>query len=50
MQMDGTRKYCEWGNPITKEHKWYALTDKSILAQILIIPKIQFPDHMNLKK
>jgi hypothetical protein len=28
----------EWGNPITKEHTWYALTDKWILAQKLRIP------------
>ena len=40
----------EWGNPITKEHTWYALTDKWILAQKLRIPKIQFAKHMKLKK
>jgi hypothetical protein len=28
----------------------YALTDKWILAQKLGIPKIQFTDHMKLKK
>jgi hypothetical protein len=33
-----------------KEHTWYALTDKWILAQKLGIPKIQFTDHMKLKK
>ena len=33
--------YPEWGNPITKELKWYVLTDKWILAQKLRIPKIQ---------
>jgi hypothetical protein len=39
--MDVTRKYhAEWGNPITKEHTWYALNDKWILAQKLGIPKI----------
>jgi hypothetical protein len=49
--MDGTRKYHpELGNPITKEHTWYVLTDKWILAQIFRIPKIQFTDHMKLKK
>jgi hypothetical protein len=49
--MDGTRKYHpELGNPITKEHTWYTLTDKWILAQKLRIPKIQFTDHMKLKK
>jgi hypothetical protein len=32
-KMDGTRKcHPEWGNPITKEHRWYTLTDKWILA------------------
>jgi hypothetical protein len=39
----------EWGNPITKEHTWYALT-KWILAQKLRILKIQFAKHMKLKK
>ena len=49
--MGGTWKYyTEWDNPITKEHTWYALTDKWILAQKSAIPKIQFPDHMKLKK
>jgi hypothetical protein len=40
----------EWGNPITKEHTWYALTDKQILAQKLRLPKIQFAKHMKVKK
>ena len=49
--MDGTRKYHpEQGNPIIKEHTWYALTDKWILGKKLRIPKIQFTDHMKLKK
>ena len=49
--MDGTGKYDpEWGNPITKEHIWYILSDKWILAQTLRIAKIQFTDHMKLKK
>jgi hypothetical protein len=49
--MDGARKYHpEWGNPIPKEHIWYALTDKWILAQKFGILKIQFTDHMKLKK
>jgi hypothetical protein len=49
--MDGTRKYHpEWGNPITKEHTWYAFTDKWILAQKFRIHKIQFTDYMKLKK
>ena len=45
-----TRKYPERDNPITKEHTWYALTDKYILAQNLGIPKIQFTDQIKLKK
>jgi hypothetical protein len=49
--MDGTRKYHpEWCNPITKEHTWYALTDKWILAQNLKISKIKSTDQMKLKK
>jgi hypothetical protein len=48
--MDGTRKYPECGNPITKEHTWYALTNTWILAQKLGIPKVQFTAHMKLKK
>ena len=39
----------EWGNPITKEHTWYALNDKWILTQKLWIPKIQFIDYIKLK-
>ena len=49
--MARSRKHnTEWGNPITKEHTWYALIDKWILAQKLGIPKIQFTDQMILKK
>ena len=40
----------EWGNSITEEHKWCSLTDKWILAPKLGILKIQFTDHMKLKK
>jgi hypothetical protein len=40
----------EWGNPITKELTWYALTDKWILTQKLRIPKIQFAKHKKIKK
>ena len=48
--MDGPGgHHPEWGNPITKELIWYALTDKWILAQKLWIPKIQFAKHMKLK-
>ena len=35
---------------ITHSLKWYALSDKWILAQKLRIPKIQFAKHMKLKK
>jgi hypothetical protein len=50
-QMDESGGYhSEWGNPITKEHTWYALTDKWILDQELRIPKIQFAKHKKLKK
>jgi hypothetical protein len=42
-------KWMEWGNPIAKEHTWYARIDKWILAQKLRIHKIQFTDHMKLK-
>ena len=49
--MDRTKKYHpEWGNPITKEHTWYALTDKWVLAQKLAIPKIQLTDNMKFKR
>ena len=49
--MDVSGEYHpEWGNPITKEHTWYALTDKQILAQKLRISKIQFAKHMKLKE
>ena len=40
----------EWGNPITKEATWYALTDKWILAQNHRIPKIKLPKHKKIKK
>ena len=33
-----------------KEHTWYALTDKWILAPKFRIANIQFTDHMKLKK
>jgi hypothetical protein len=32
------------------QNTWYTLTDKWILAQKLGICKIQFTDHMKLKK
>jgi hypothetical protein len=48
--MVGIRKcHSDQGNAVTKEHTWYVLTDKWILAQNLRIPKIQFTDHMKLK-
>jgi hypothetical protein len=47
--MDGSRRYHpEWGNPITKEHTWYALTDKQILAQTT--QDTQFAKHIKLMK
>ena len=50
-QMDGSGEYHpEWGNQITKENTWYALTDKWILAQKLRIPKIQFAEHKKIKE
>jgi hypothetical protein len=33
-----------------KNTQWYALTDKWILAEKLQILKIQFTDHMKLKR
>jgi hypothetical protein len=33
-----------------KEYTWYAFTDNWILALKFGIPKIQFTDHMKLKK
>ena len=49
--MDGPGGYHpDYGNPITKEHTWYAVTDKWILAQKLRICNIQFAKHMKLKK
>jgi hypothetical protein len=49
--MDGPGGYHpEWGNPVTKEYTWYALTDKWILTQKLRLPKIQFAKHMKLRK
>ena len=41
--MYGTRRcHPERGNPITKEHTWYAPTIKQMLAQKLKINKLQF--------
>ena len=37
------------GNPITKEHTWYAVNDKWILVQKFRIPKIQLAKYMKLK-
>ena len=49
--MYGNRKYHpELGNLVTKEHTWYALTDKWILAQKLRRAMIQLTDHMKFKK
>jgi hypothetical protein len=50
-QRNVTRKYHPgWGNPITEEHSWYALTDNRILAQKFRIPKIQFTNNKKLKE
>jgi hypothetical protein len=47
-QMDGSGGYHrKWGNSISKEHTWYAFTDKWILDQKLRIPKIQFANTWN---
>ena len=49
--MDGFGRYHpKWGSPITKEHTWYALADKWILAQNLTIPKVLFAKHKKIKK
>ena len=49
--MDGTRKcHPGGGNPITKEHTRYALTDEWIFAQKLNINKLQLIEHRKLKK
>jgi hypothetical protein len=49
--MYGTWKYHPvWGNSVTEEHTWYALTDKWILGQKFGISKIQFTDHIKPKK
>jgi hypothetical protein len=50
-QIDRTRKYYpKWDNPVTKVHTWYVLTDKWILAQTFGILRIQFTDHIKLRK
>jgi len=47
--MDGIENIALSG--ITQSHiTWYAFTDKQILAPKLRIPKIQFTNHMKLKK
>jgi hypothetical protein len=49
--MDGIRKcHPEWDNPVTKEHTWYALTEKWTLTQKLGISEVKLTDHMKLKK
>ena len=40
----------EWGNQITKEVTWYALSDKWILAQKPRIPMIHLRKHKKIKK
>ena len=49
--MNGTGKcHPECGNTITKEHTWYALTDKLMLGQTLKINKLHFTEHKKLQK
>ena len=47
--MDGTRKYPEQGNSITKEHTWIGVTEKWIFTQNLGISKIQFTKILKRK-
>ena len=50
-EMDISGEYHpEWGNTITKEVTWYALTDKWILSQKPRIPKILLLKHKKIKK
>jgi hypothetical protein len=49
--MDGTWKYSpELVNPVTKEHTWYVLNDKSTYKKKLRIPTLQLRDLMKPKK
>ena len=49
--MNGTGDYHpERASPVTKDHSWYSLTDKWILATKLCIPKTQFTHQMMPKK
>ena len=49
--MDQTRKYHpECGNPDPKEHAWYVLTDKWILAIKYRIPTIHSTDPNKLNR
>jgi hypothetical protein len=44
-------KISSWVRELShKEHTWYALTEKQILAQKFKIPEIQFTDQMKSKK
>jgi hypothetical protein len=42
--------HLQWGNSITKEVTWYALTNKWLLTQKPRIPKIQFANHKKIMK
>ena len=44
------RHSLQRSNPFTKEHTWYALTGKWIIASKRGIPKIRFTNHIKLKK
>jgi hypothetical protein len=35
---------------VTKDHTWYALSEKWVLTEKLRIPKIQFTEHIKVKK
>jgi hypothetical protein len=49
-KMTSWKYHAEWGNPDTKGHTLYVLTDKWILAPKLRIPTMQLTDHVKLKK
>jgi hypothetical protein len=46
--MDGSRKYHPDTDP--KEHAWYVLTDKWMLAKKYRIPRIQFKNSRRLTR
>ena len=49
--MDGSGGYHpEWSNPITKEHTWYALTDKWILVRSSEYPRYNLQNTWNSRR